>query len=424
MGSRLGSALFRRYVVGIIALAGPAGLVASVSSCAGCVFPWWKTEPETSTVRVANKPCIDVDGFNECVDPVSISVGWGHACAITALEGVVCWGKNDRRQLGNGTNSSFSSPSLVWGLDSGVVAITAGWDHTCAITSDGGVVCWGDNSSGQLGDGAAPRRNSPTQVVGLTSGVIEISAGQSHTCALTSAGRVMCWGNNFYGELGDGTLIRRTVPTPVAGLGADIVSISAGNQHTCALTSAGKVLCWGRNHYGEIGDGTTELRSVPTPVTGLALDTEGTARIVAISCGWAHTCVQTSAHVVQCWGHNFYGQLGDGSTENRAEPTLVRGLDSDVVALSSGAQYACVLTSEGAMLCWGRNQYGKSADTTTDTRLVPTVVRGFKSGVTTISARGNYACAVTASQTATCWGPNHDVAIGHGVKDNLLVPKR
>jgi alpha-tubulin suppressor-like RCC1 family protein len=166
-------------------------------------------------------------------------------------------------------------------LTSGVIAIatggspqTGGANYSCALTSAGAVLCWGANFNGQIGDGTTTQRLTPTAVSGLSSGVAAISAGGTHACALTTAGAVSCWGDNTYGQLGDGTTTQRLTPTAVTGLSSGVASISAGANgqgavsNTCAVMTAGGIRCWGDNSFTEIGDGqTTPMQIlVPTPV--------------------------------------------------------------------------------------------------------------------------------------------------------------
>ena len=213
----------------------------------------------------------------------------------------------------------------VEGLTSGVAAVSAGTQHTCALTTRGGVKCWGNNNFGQLGDGTLlPNQGTPVDVTGLSSGVAAISAGSFHTCALTTAGGVKCWGSNLSGRLGDGTFFQhRLTPVDVVGLTTGVVAVSAGDRHTCALTSTGGVKCWGANHAGQLGSGATDyISSKPGDVTGLSTG------VAAISAGRSHTCALTTTGGLKCWGVNSSGQLGDGTTTDRAAPVDVVGFVS------------------------------------------------------------------------------------------------
>ena len=144
-------------------------------------------------------------------------------------------GSNGSGQLGDDTTTQRSTPVNVSGLASGVTALAAGDGHTCALTTGGGVKCWGSNFSGQLGDGTTNQRSTPVDVAGLASGVIALAAGGYHTCALTTGGGVKCWGSNYYGQLGDGTTSDRSTPVNVAGLVSGVTALAAGSSHTCAL---------------------------------------------------------------------------------------------------------------------------------------------------------------------------------------------
>jgi len=192
--------------------------------------------------------------------------------------------------------------------------------HTCAVTTGGGVKCWGSNSNGQLGDGTTTNRSTPVDVAGLTSGVTAITAGEYHTCALMTTGQVKCWGWNGSGELGDGTNISRSTPVDVSGMGSGVSAVDAGWWYTCALTTNGTVNCWGSNSAGGLGDGTTTDRSTPVAVAGAL------SGVTAIAVGLWHTCGLTTGGGVKCWGSNSNGELGDGTTTDRTTPVAVSGL--------------------------------------------------------------------------------------------------
>jgi alpha-tubulin suppressor-like RCC1 family protein len=241
----------------------------------------------------------------------------------------------------------------VSGLSSGVSAIAAAIFHTCALTTGGGVKCWGGNSFGQLGDGSVASRTTPVNVFGLTSGVSAIAAGGNHTCALTNGGAVKCWGANFNGQLGDGTTTARLTPVDVSGLTSGVSAIAAGGIHTCALTTGGGVKCWGRNLTGQLGDGTFTSRLTPVDVSGL------NSGVSAIAAGGDHTCALTASGGVKCWGWNGNGQLGDGSIGSRTTPVNVSGLTSGVSAIAAGDFHTCALTTGGEAKCWGSHQNGQ-----------------------------------------------------------------
>jgi len=344
-----------------------------------------------------------------------VAGGW-HTCALTVGGGVKCWGNNGDGQLGDGTTTTHLTPVNVSGLASGVRGIRAGVGHTCARTAGGGVKCWGRNDYGQLGEGTTTSRLTPVDVSGLASGVSGFTAGGYHTCARTSGGGVKCWGRNDYGQLGDGTTTNRTTPVDVSGLASGISAIAAGYWHTCALTAGGGVKCWGGNWWGQLGDGTTNNRRTPVDVSGLANG------VSAIAAGHWHTCALTAGGGVKCWGLNGDGQLGDGTTNNRRTPVDVSGLANGVSAIAAGGGHTCALTSEGGVKCWGRNDYGQLGDGTTVRRLTPVSVSGLASGVSAITAGEDHTCALTAVGGVKCWGWNIFGQLGDGTTTDRHMP--
>ncbi len=189
-----------------------------------------------------------------------LAVGGDHSCAVTTDGGMTRWGQNGYGQLGDGTTIDRHTAVDVTGLTSGVTAAAAGVFHTCALMSGGGVKCWGWNTRGALGNGTTTERDTPGDVKGLTSGAGAVAAGYSHTCAVMTGGGLKCWGSNSEGQLGDGTTTDRHTPVDVAGLASTVEAVTGGFAHTCALTTGGGVQCWGRNDSGQLGDGTTTFR--------------------------------------------------------------------------------------------------------------------------------------------------------------------
>ena len=339
-----------------------------------------------------------------------------HSCALTTTGGVECWGYNGDGELGNGTLTDSKVPVNVTGLSSGVVALAAGAWHTCALLNSGGVECWGDNDLGQLGDGTTTSRKTPVSVSGLTSGVAAVSAGQLHTCVLTTTGGAECWGYNGDGELGNGTTTDSKVPVGVSSLSAGVTQVSAGGYHTCALTSDGGAHCWGANDFGELGDGTTTTS--PTPVTVTGLD-DGIQSIVA---GGLHTCAITGAGGAQCWGYNRDGELGDGTGVNNDQPVDVTGLTSGVARIAAGLAHTCAVTTAGAAECWGDGEDGDLGDGANAMDLAPVGVSGLSSGVASIGVGEYQSCAVLTSGFVSCWGSNTNGQVGDGTTVNRLTP--
>jgi len=337
-------------------------------------------------------------------------------CALTSSGGVKCWGDNYYGQLGDGSTTQRLTPVDVVGLTSGVTAIAVGTWHTCALTISGGVKCWGQNSTGQLGDNSRTQRLTPVDVVGLTSGVTAISVGGSYTCALTSAGGVKCWGSNVNNEFDANGLTFRLIPNDISGLTSGVTAISAGYYHTCALTSGGGVKCWGYNYAGALGNAGTSSNQWVPPVNIVGL----TSGVSAISAGWMHNCALTSGGSVKCWGLNDTGQLGDNSRTNRLTPVDVVGLTSGVIAIQAGSRSSCALTSGGGVKCWGWNSTGELGDDSVTIRLTPVDVSGLSNGVSAIAAGDLHACALTSDGGVKCWGYDQSGELG----DNSITISR
>ncbi len=390
------------------------------------------TECPADAFKPEGAPCSDADrcthpdtcdaegqcagtAVDELYDVEAIDAGNVHTCALTSYGAVVCWGANMVGQLGDGSTTRRLTAVDVTGLASGAAAVSIFRDHTCGLTDEGGVKCWGWNTSGQLGDGTIVDRSIPVDVEGLASGVRAVSAGGNHTCALMEPGTVTCWGLNASGQLGTGDEVNASTPVDVDGLSGEASSLSAGGNHTCALLAGGGAVCWGENANGQVGDGTTADRPDPVAVTGLPMGNR------AVSAGSNHTCAILSTGGVRCWGDNSSGQLGDGTTERRTTPVQVQGLATGVAAISAGFDHTCALLTGGEIKCWGSNAYGQLGDATTESIEVPVNVVGLIFATTSISAGNYHTCAVVGGG-AMCWGYNASGQIGDGTTQDRTTP--
>ena len=247
----------------------------------------------------------------------TLTAGAAHTCGLAGGGVPVCWGQNLSGQLGDGSRTDARFPRTVGGgLE--YRTLVAGWNHTCGLSTSGNAFCWGQNSEGQLGDGSRIDRLVPV----LVRGAIEsLTAGNAHTCGI-SGDQVLCWGNNRFGQLGNGSTEGSPQPVSVQGLPTAATQaatqIVAGAVHTCVLVADGSAYCWGQNLYGQLGDGSTTHRSTAVAVTG-------GLRFRSIHAGGALTCGLATDGTEYCWGFNQNGQLGDGTRESRSSPTAVRG---------------------------------------------------------------------------------------------------
>jgi alpha-tubulin suppressor-like RCC1 family protein len=358
-------------------------------------------------------------------DATMVAVGVGFNCALRMTGGVVCWGTNAYGQLGNSTTtSSTTNPVAVTGLTD-AVSVTAGEHFACARRRTGAVVCWGRNQSGQLGDGSTvANRSAPVEVMSLT-GVTELRAGMRHACAIATGGQLRCWGENTYAQLGDATNTNRAAPVVVADLSPQR-AVALDLHHTCGLGADGRVRCWGNNPYGE-GGGGTEVRSTPAAITGVAdaVDVQqGTGSNAATGAGTSWRCALRRTGAVACWGSasqgNSSGQLGDGTTTQRATPAPVTGL-TDATQITVAGSVACALKRDQTAVCWGLNNYGQLGDGTTTNRNAPTPVMGLTS-VAHIQTGGNHTCARRTDGSVWCWGYNFHGELGQNDQVNRSAP--
>lgn len=357
--------------------------------------------------------------------------GSAHSCVL-APDGVVrCWGANNYGQLGDGTLTASAVAVAVLAAGgaplTGVTALAAGANHTCARLTTGRVVCWGRNDAGQLGDGSTTRRPNPVTVQAANgtplTGVTMVAAGASHTCARLSTGGARCWGSNSSGQLGDGSTTRRVraaiVKASSGSALAEVKAIAAGATHTCVIAArSSSVRCWGANAAGQLGDGTTTRRLRATNAQSVGGATIAGAKSIAL--GSTHSCVVVgSTNAVRCWGANNTGQVGDGTTtrRTRAVPTKTStGIAlTGVATVTAGSQFTCARLASGAGRCWGANGSWQLGDGSATTRLRAVGVAGI-SAIRSMAAGASHVCVRAASVASgvACWGSNGSGQLGGG----------
>jgi alpha-tubulin suppressor-like RCC1 family protein len=340
---------------------------------------------------------------------IQVSGGGNHSCGVTAENRVYCWGFNVYGQLGDGTSTQRLRPVPVGGTLR-FRQVTAGELHTCGVTPDNRAYCWGENSAGTLGDGTTTNRSTPVLVAG---GHLfrRLDAGSFFTCGVSYPdNRAYCWGYNDRGNLGDGTNRRRSTPGAVSG-GLQFRDVRAGLDHTCGVTPADVAYCWGSDSVGQLGDGEGGgLKLTPSPVAG-------TRRFSQVDAGMAFTCAVTIGNKAFCWGSGRQGQIGDGNTFLRFTPRAVAGgLSFDRV--TAGGAHACGESTDNRAYCWGTDGIG---DGTTTRRLTPVVVAGGRF-YSQLSAGANHTCGRTAASVAYCWGRNEFGQIGDGTTTDRSRP--
>ena len=419
----------------------------------------------------APRPPTPVQGL---ADVRALAAHWQHACALLTDGSVSCWGSNASSQLGDGTTTNRAQPVAVPGL-ANVTAIATGLGHTCAMSA-GAIRCWGSNSQGQIGAGTTDATTPVTKptLVQIVNDPVAIDAGAQHTCAVRVSGQVFCWGGNGSGQLGDGSMSGLPEPVAVTGLGSVAPRVATGATFSCAATRDGAVFCWGDDHYGQLGDGHDVVR--PQPAT-LELRADG------VAAGGAHTCAVShgaDGDAFVCWGSDQAGQLGDNDDTDRGIPkplkvSLTPGsvaaggqhscavdgggalwcwgrgssgqlgpdhlLDTPVpitvalpagagasIAVDAGDAHTCVLAAPaaapGAIFCFGDNTYGQLGDGTQTSRPTPAAVPLGASGLgaTAVSAGGGHTCAIDAASQAWCWGRGDSGQLGLGAATGSLAP--
>lgn len=363
--------------------------------------------------------------------PVDISIGGGvsvravaagqdFTCAIVQDRSVYCWGRNASGQLGLGNQIDYNLPQRLTSI-SDVLSIVAGGSHTCAIEMDGSVWCWGANGSGQLGLGSIGGSSALPQKLQNLSGVRQLSLGVAHTCAVTQDNELYCWGSNDNGQLG---LSGSGIPSPTL-VASSVGQVMAGANHTCYVGLLGDVRCTGNNGYGQLGNGSSGgtqssfAAAVWDPGTGQNWPLE---KMSDLGAGANHTCALTRGGAVRCWGANEFGQLGVGNTTSHTTATLVMGMPLvGASGVSVGGKSSCAIAQDGGLKCWGANLDGQlGLGTYSGVEPLPKDVIGLPGPVRSVSLGRWHTCAVAwygASRVVYCWGYDKDGRVGNGVAD-------
>lgn len=369
-------------------------------------------------------PCstaaLDVSGINNAI---AVAAGGNHACALLADGSVKCWGNNGSGQLGTGQDAGpedcnsyacSTTPVQVSGINN-AVAITAGWNHSCAVFSDATAKCWGYNGNGELGNGTNINSNTPVSVSGINN-ALAIDGGSRHTCVLLSDGTMKCWGYNGYGELGNGTRNNSSTPVTVSGI-STAADIAASNSLSCAVLSNGSVKCWGYNFAGQLGTGqdTGPQRCGSFPCSTVPVDVIGINNASDVTTGKWHTCALLIDGTARCWGN---GYLGDGSHTASTVPVEVSNLSArwsvgfldNAAGIATSGAFVCSSLTGGTVECWG-NDFGSE----------PVPVSGI-STAREIDTGGGHACAALLDGTVKCWGDNDEGQLGNGNTAPSFLP--
>ncbi len=349
-----------------------------------------------------------------------VSAGFFHSCGVTPDHRAYCWGQNLFGQLGDGTTTNSLTPVAVAG-GLRFRQVSAGARHTCGVTLGNVAYCWGPNFTGQLGDGTTTNRLTPVAVAGgLRFHEVSASGNGDHTCGVATGNVAYCWGANFNAQLGDGTANNfRLTPVSVAG-GLRFRQVSAGGIHTCGVATNNRAYCWGTNLFGQFGNGAInngpQVVVTPTPVA-----VAGGLRFHQVDAGTIHTCGVSTDNRAYCWGDNEFGLLGDGTTTTRLTPVAVSG-GLRFRQVSAGENFhTCGVTTANLAYCWGANFFGMLGDGTTTRRLTPVAVAGglrFRQVTTGL----HHSCGVVTGNWAYCWGANDEGQLGDGTTATRLRP--
>ncbi|HIG34196.1 MAG TPA: hypothetical protein EYQ11_04900 [Candidatus Poseidoniales archaeon] len=358
----------------------------------------------------------------------AIGAAYNYTCVVMDNNNMKCWGRGGSGYLGNGEIADQYTPVSVNmdGITGGAAEFSgAGGHHSCLLSLNGSIYCWGEDSHGQIGHGHwggswwSP--HGPTTLGGKVA--ITVVTGLHHSCAIADDMSLYCWGKNDNGQVGIGDLTEEQVYSPREidlPPGRTAVSINAGIDATCVILDNGSGMCWGLNMNGHLGDGTYNDRTSPTPITVLPANRS----LVAMDIGFKHTCGILDDGLVYCWGNNTAGQFGDGTTNHSTYPraaSLPPGRTA--ISIDAGSHHTCAILDDSSAYCWGRNDNGQLGDGTTNNSTTPVRVSMPSGlGVAEITAGNFHSCAVATNASVYCWGGHGQGALGLGVDVDSDVP--
>lgn len=363
----------------------------------------------------SESPSINLTTLGSLTNPSALSLGGHTSCMKLSDNSLSCWGLGHWGHLTNSGRSSWSSPYET-SVSSNVSKVFTGTEHICIIKADDGAVnCWGQGNNGELGDGSSGSNAIQVTVPRNVTipNITNMSLGKDYTCALNNSGNIFCWGKNSDGVFGNGTTIGSNSPVAGPTAGVPYTQISASDNSLCAVVNDGTVKCWGRNDFGQLGNGTNADSFVPVTVTGIS-------SAVEVSSGENFHCARLTNATIKCWGQNTYGQLGNLSTTNSNEPVLVSGIsDSEALSLGgSDSRHMCSLGSTNEVSCWGTNVHKETGLPTYEVAQTSPFVVSSASNAIRISKGTNHTCIVDLNNNVKCWGSNSDGQLGKG---NILA---
>jgi alpha-tubulin suppressor-like RCC1 family protein len=359
-----------------------------------------------------------LEGENSASDSSVLALGYHHTCSILDNGTAICWGHDGYEQLGDGGNSDrHVRPSEPVSSSDGSTyrSIFSTHQRTCALTFSGSLFCWGQNDWGESGDGTSNTYSSPTVPVMIPSNrsVVTVGMGEQHTCAILDDDSLMCWGRDQDGEIGNGIEEDVAQYTPISIVIPTIrnaISVDGGHTNTCVLFDDGGIMCWGKDHVGQNGDGGSSS-TTHSPGSNVALP-EGRSAI-DLSVGAYHSCAVLDDFSITCWGWNAYGQIGDNTTTDAISPVLVQlPAGAKATDVDAGDHHTCAVLENGSVNCWGWNKY-KQVSGSDWTILTPQHVDGTNSFVHVVVA-ARHSCALAENGTISCWGENGNGQLGIG----------